>query len=163
MLTWLEPPVSDNSHFWVIEGSQFRIGVDSQNIWLLSKGMELRPFSESKDCTPLLPLLETSRMAFFGFLKRVSSLYSALAAIESSFPEKLLLQHALCVSEYWAQKAVDWIREETTLIDGLFNDLNSVSANKLFNQSLRHGAQKLLSQNRRNKKFSEGLHPKNSC
>jgi len=92
--------------------------------------------------------LDTGEPVFADFLRRISSSNNERSFIESSFPEKLLLQYALSTSEYWAQKAVEWMMHKPALVRELFNDLKQIPADKRFSQSLRHTVQGLLVRNK---------------
>lgn len=146
MMTFLSPSIVAPPFIWLAEigVDKSRLGIHAQDGWCMRIRDELVFFHSEKSCMVLLPLLEIERSKFFNFLENLEE-NQRNSAIEN-FPEHLLLLYAFKYegSDYWAEKAFDWIGENKNILLRIKDDLEALVKTQKLSQRLTHKIAKLL-------------------
>ncbi len=92
----------------------------------------------------MLPLLELSRSIFYCHLEKVAQAVPDLPG--TAFPEMLLIKCAFetSVSDYWPQKAMDWLDAGANIPEELQHSLRVLTKQRWASQRLRHRAMSIL-------------------
>jgi len=144
---FLQPPLPDQVFFWIFEKDERVIGVHKTLGWCTRLRSETPIYfdTESK-CMVLLILLEIEFAEFKTHLDTVCEAAPEYAASIQRFPLALLLRHAFhsSVSDYWPDKAIDWLDANPEVQPLLLAELEHLVTNKAMSQSLRHRARRMF-------------------
>lgn len=117
------------------------IGLTGDHTWVF-RAADGRIHSIESQPFPALPILERPFHEARALIRRSLSERGFDESVEDSFPYKEALKCALTFTEYWVDKALDWIVEHAEFVDGLEPQLTRVRASQ--SQRNMHRAAALL-------------------
>lgn len=130
-------PSDSESILWLIAVGQVKLGIDATCGWCLQLGSRVVMLKTRDDMVPLLPLLEMGRAQFFAHIVNVMKQHPKY--IVFVFPEVFLLQCAFetSVSDYWPNKAIDWLDADSSILEELRESLLSLMHQRWVGQRLK--------------------------
>jgi len=130
-------PSFSESILWLIAIGQIKLGIDATSGWCFQLGTRVIMLKTRDDMIPLLPLLEMGKTKFFAHLVNISEQYPKYAVFV--FPEELLLKCAFetSVSDYWPNKAIDWLESDSGVSEELRESLKLIMHQRWVGQRLK--------------------------
>lgn len=90
-------------------------------------------------------LLELKVSEFDAHLSEAARLAPEFGTSIQRFPLTMLIKHVFhsCYSDYWPEKAMDWLDEKPQLLPLFVDELEHMYRHKAMSQSLRHRARRM--------------------
>lgn len=145
-VNFITPPLAIIPYCWLFDIGELRFGVHCHNGWCMQVDAETVSLDSEEKCMPLMPILESNKSSVIDFLAAAAISNPMFAGEIKQFPIELLIKHIFhtSFSEYWPEKALQWLVFDNTLPPLFKKELETFSENKTMPQKLRQKAKSLI-------------------
>lgn len=143
---FLMPPIEADPYFWMFEVGSNKLGVHQHVGWCMKLGERIVLLDSEEKCVLLEPILEVEEERLFTFLGDIKKEYPAYAWTIDRFPKVMLLKHVFhtSCSGYWPEKALTWLKTDSSIQNLFHDELERFIENKVMPQDARQRARKIL-------------------
>lgn len=151
------PPTVQQPYCWLFAHNEQKIGVHQTKGWCTQLRDDAPLFFDIEEkCVLMLILLELAPGEFDRYLADSRRTVPAYAESIACFPLTKLLKHTFhqSVSDYWPEKALNWLDARPDLQHEVLAELEHMVTNKAMSQSLRHRTRSMVRKLRRDTMFA---------
>lgn len=144
-MNFITPEFSAHS-FLFLQHSNVKFGTTTDGKWISTIKDQTNKITPPDNILSLLPILELDRDFVHEKILQIQSTNHRIPHIDTSFPELDILKAAIIssVSEYWPEKALNWIESDPNLASALRESVELLAQKEWAPQKLKHRCKKIL-------------------